>query len=464
MIRRGALGSVLVLLGGLVTQMIPAANPVASAPLLQPLRESSSGRMVGLLVVVAGLTLIGSAWLRLIAATHPDTGAGLESRVRLARLAALAWSLPLLLAPPLFSRDAWSYAAQGALTRMHLSPYVWTPSILDGQIRDAVDPLWMDTPAPYGPLPLAWGAGVASITDSPWLMAVGHRTLALIGLALLAWATPRLARAAGQDAARASALVLASPLTIAHGVGGVHNDLVMAGLMAMALAVTLQRWWVLGAVLAGAAAAVKLPGGLVGIGVALASLPLAAAYVPRLRRLVSVGAIAVATLVGSGVAIGVGIGWIHALGAPASIATPLSLTTQVGRLVGQVDEVRTLGLAVVAAGLVHFAMRGRTGDPAAAVRGVAIATTALVVLSPAVREWYLLWALPFLAAVPWRRPIEQLIRDLALVLGMVAPLDSSLRGAPAEVMLVLGLVVLAVIRLRRQAGRTQPTSGTSVAA
>lgn len=448
MIARGALGSALLLLGGLVTQVIPASSPIASAPLLAPLRSSASGRMLGLVVVVGGLALLGSAWLRLLAATHPDTGLPVADRVRTTRVAGLVWSLPLLVAPPLFSRDGWSYAAQGALTHLGLSPYVWTPGIFDGQIKEAVDPLWWNTPAPYGPLPLAWGSQVAAITDNPWLMVTGHRVLALLGLALLAWATPRLARAGGMDAGRASALVLACPLTIAHGIGGAHNDLVMAGLMATALACACRRRWVLGALLTGAAAAVKLPGGLVGIGVALVSLPVAAALPARLGRLAVVAIAATGVLVGSGVAIGVGTGWVHALGAPALVATPLSVTTQLGLLTGQVSLVRALGLALVTAGTAWWSLRGRTGDPAAAVRSVGLVAAGLVLLSPAVREWYLLWPLPFLAAVPWRRPVEQLIRDLALVLGIAAPLDSSLRGAPVEIGIVLTLVVLSVVRLR----------------
>ena len=48
-----------------------------------------------------------------------------------------------MVAPPLFSRDGWSYAAQGELTRLGLSPYVWGPGILDGPIIEAVDPRWM---------------------------------------------------------------------------------------------------------------------------------------------------------------------------------------------------------------------------------------------------------------------------------------------------------------------------------
>src|SRR6478609_1212368 len=120
---RGVLGSVLVLLGGLITQVLPWSSPVAGAPVLEPLRDTTEGRMAGLVVVMAGLALLGSAWLRLLAVTHPYTGPDTGSatgqdpldRLRVARTAGLVWSLPLLLAPPLFSRDGWSYAAQGAL-------------------------------------------------------------------------------------------------------------------------------------------------------------------------------------------------------------------------------------------------------------------------------------------------------------------------------------------------------------
>ncbi|MEP9363063.1 polyprenol phosphomannose-dependent alpha 1,6 mannosyltransferase MptB [Nocardioides sp. CN2-186] len=478
MITRGAVGSVLVLLGGLVTQVLPWSSPMADAPLLGTMRESTTGRMIGLVVVVAGLALLGSAWLQLLRATHPNTGLPTGQRLKTVHVAALSWSAPLLLAPPLFSRDGWSYAAQGALTHIGLSPYIWTPSIFDGQIREGVDPLWLNTLTPYGPLPLAWGSFVAGITDNPWLMVVGYRVLALVGLAILARAVPRLARATGQDVARASALVIACPLTIAQGVGGVHNDLIMAALMAAALAVALDHSWVLGAVLAGAAAAVKVPGGVVAIGVALVSLPLLAGLFPRLRRLTAVGAVAVAVLVGSGALIGVGTGWIHALGTPGIVRTPLSLTTQVGVLLGHVDGhalaiVRTLGLAVAAALVAWFALRGRTGDRASAVRTTANLATAVVLLGPAVHGWYLLWALPFLAACAWGPPIDALVRDAALLLGIIAPLDSSLRGAPTEIIVVAALVIATAIRLRLshrepqaappQAGVPQRLSGSSLA-
>ncbi|GAA1124376.1 polyprenol phosphomannose-dependent alpha 1,6 mannosyltransferase MptB [Nocardioides aquiterrae] len=391
MIARGLLGSLLVALGGLVTGVLPWSSPVATFPLLEPLRSSPEGHTVGLVLTTTGVALLAVAWL------------GLLADPRSVHLATAAWSLPLLLAPPLFSRDGWSYAAQGVLTHLGLSPYVWTPSIFEGPLREGVDPLWMWSPAPYGPVPLGWGSLVAGLTDDPWLLVVGYRVLALLGLALLAWAVPRLARAAGTDPARAAAVVLASPLTIVHGVGGVHNDLVMAALMAAALAAALDGRWVAGAALAGAAAAVKIPGGAVAIGVALVSLAPLAGLLPRLRRLTSVALLAVAVVVATGIAVGVGIGWVHALGTPGQVRTPLSVTTQLGELVGQVGALRALGLAVALGYAGWVALRGRTGEPAYAVCAVARVTTALVVLSPAVHAWYLFWALPFLATARWSR-------------------------------------------------------------
>lgn len=138
---------------------------------------------------------------------------------------------------------------------------------------EAVDPRWMDTPTPYGPLPLAWGAVAATLTQDPWLLVIAHRGLGLLGLALLAYAVPRLASRARLDPAYASVLVLPSPLMLTHGVAGVHNDLVMVGLMSAALVVACEGAWFPAAALGGAAAAVKLPGGLVCVGIALVALP-----------------------------------------------------------------------------------------------------------------------------------------------------------------------------------------------
>ncbi len=109
--------------------------------------------------------------------------------------------------------------------------------------------MWRWTPTPYGPVPLLWGDLVADLTSEPHLLLLGYRLLALLGLALLVWALPRLARWDGVDPARAAALALPSPLLVAHGVGGLHHDLLVVGLVAAALVLARRhggcwaRWW-----------------------------------------------------------------------------------------------------------------------------------------------------------------------------------------------------------------------------
>ncbi|GHJ59976.1 hypothetical protein NOK12_24940 [Nocardioides sp. OK12] len=434
-LRLGVVGSVLVLLGGLVISAVPRSSWVADLAW----RHSMPGRMSGLVVVVGGLGLLSAAWVRLWRAAghgHADLHA--------VRRATVLFVLPLLVAPPLFSRDGWSYAAQGELTRLGLSPYTWGPGVLSGPVVEAVDPRWLATPTPYGPLPLLWGSGTARLVDSPWAMVVGHRLLALVGLALLAWALPRLAAWTRHDPAFVSALVLPSPLVLAHGVGGLHNDLLMVGLGAAALVVAAERGWVLGAATGGLAAAVKLPGGLVCLGVVLVTLHAGAGLRERLGRVAQVGLVSVAVLVGVGVVAGTGSGWVHALGVPGTVHTPLALSATVELLL---PGTRLLAQVVAVGLVVLLALGAPTGDGAAALRTTALALTATVLLSPVVHPWYALWCLPLAAACHLRGRALALLLWFSFALGITAPLDSELRGLHVAIALTLTMVVGLAIAL-----------------
>lgn len=454
---RGFVGTTLVLVGGLVVSTLPASSPLLEVDVLSTLRASEAGRMAALTLIMLGLGLVALQWLTMCRHVAHAEGEDREDALALVRHATILWSAPLVLAPPLFSRDGWSYAAQGMLAHVGLSPYEYGPSALHGPIVQAVDPRWMDTITPYGPVTLSLGSVGAGITGNPWLLVVGHRMLALVGLALLAWAVPRLAHWGCVNPALASGIVLASPLMLSNGVGGLHNDLLMVGLMAAALVVAAQWGWAAGAVVGGLAAAVKVPGGLVCIGVVLLTLPVAARAGQRLRHLASVGAVSVGTLVGLGVLTHLGIGWVHGLAVPGTVITPFTSTAMVGGagdwFAGMLDlglpDATFLDLArkggtaatLVIAGWV--ALSWRTADRAAAVRGVAVAMLAAVVLSPVVHPWYLLWATPFLATI--RLPRVGLVGLLAgsLILGLAAPLDPSLHGA--YVAIALCSMLLAVL-------------------
>ena len=88
--------------------------------------------------------------------------------------------------------------------------------MLRGPIVEAVDPRWMDTITPYGPIPVWIGSLGAEVTGNPWLLVVVHRGAALGGLVLLSWAVPRLAGWAGLNPALSAAVVLASPLMLTN--------------------------------------------------------------------------------------------------------------------------------------------------------------------------------------------------------------------------------------------------------
>lgn len=451
----------LVLLGGLVVATIPPSAAVAHVDALELLRGSAVGRMGGLVVVLVGLGLLASGWLHLCRACARAEDRDQQALLARVRVATVAWSVPLLVAPPLFSRDGWSYAAQGTLAHRGISPYEfgpWSlvgPRSVPGPIVEGVDARWMATPAPYGPVPLIGGDLAAGLTADPWLLVVAHRLMALAGLVLLAWAVPRLARWCGANPALASCLVLASPLMVANGVAGLHNDLLMVGLVAAALVVAREHGWWAGAVLGGLAGGVKLPGGLVGVAVVLVTLPAAASVATRLRHAARVAIVAAAALVLPGVVWGLGIGWFGALAVPGTVLTPLSLPTLVGgwldlvaratgagtpdgtfldlvRLLAQVGIVGVVGRALV---------RLPAGDPRQSVRALALVMGATVALSPVVHLWYFLWVVPFVAVQRLGRSAMAALVALSLVAGLVAPMDSSLHGAYLAI--VIGSLVVA---------------------
>jgi hypothetical protein len=243
---------------------------------------------------------------------------------------------------------------------------------------------------------------------------------------------------------------------LANGVAGLHNDLLMVGLMAAALVVAAERGWFWGAALAGLAAGVKAPGGLVCLGIVLVSLPAGARLADRMRRTGGVAAVSAGVLLGLGAVTGLGAGWLHGLAVPAAVSTPLSLTTMVGTgLAGLTGAEVFHGLTRVVGGLAAFVLGGwylaarPTGRRDVALAAVGTTVFAFVVLSPVVHIWYFLWAVPFLATRPLTRVAMTALVALSVVGGLVAPLDSSLHGAYLVivfgVMLVAGLVALLLL-------------------
>ena len=141
-VKIGFAGTTLILLGSLTPAYLPQNSPWWG-PMRALRLDSTPAKIAGTFVVVAGILLLVDGWFRLRPAAY-------EHVKHWAVL--LIWSLPFLLAPPIFSHDAYSYAAQGWMLVNDVNPYEGGPGILPGAFADQVAWVWRYTPAPYGPL------------------------------------------------------------------------------------------------------------------------------------------------------------------------------------------------------------------------------------------------------------------------------------------------------------------------
>ena len=225
----GATGTVLMAIGALGA----GARPVVQDPTfgVRLLNLPSRIQTVSLTMTTTGAVMMALAWLMLGRFVH---GPRRMSRSQLDRTL-LLWMLPLLIAPPMYSKDVYSYLAQSQIARNGLDPYQVGPAPglgLDHVFTSSVPSLWRETPAPYGPLFLWIGDGISALTGENIVAAVlSHRLVVLIGVGLIVWATPRLARRCGVAEVTALWLGAANPLLLMHLVAGIHNEALMLGLM-----------------------------------------------------------------------------------------------------------------------------------------------------------------------------------------------------------------------------------------
>ncbi|WP_203700878.1 polyprenol phosphomannose-dependent alpha 1,6 mannosyltransferase MptB [Asanoa iriomotensis] len=366
----GLVGVAVVAAGAYGAGALPGRDPGAG---LRGPGTPEFGFWLGLAGWVVGLAIMSGAWWRI------GRRLGAVGNRWLFTTGAL-WALPLLLAPPLASRDVYSYACQGEIWRSGLDPYA--VGAVDGgcQWAGAVPDLWQHTPAPYGSVGVALSGVAAAVAravggpaDHQLLVAVAVlRVVALVGGLLIAVYAGRLARAVGVAPEAARWLGLLSPLVAVHLVSGAHNDALTAGLIVAALAVSVPaagRMWAAGGGAHGAAstkngelspwgsalAAGAFLGLAVGVKVtAVIALPFVVMLVAGRR--IRLGAkpwptiaLAATAVTGSGALVfaaaslgtGLGLGWVRALSDTGSLVQWTSLPTGLGMTAGYV--LRTAG-------------------------------------------------------------------------------------------------------------------------
>jgi len=406
----GLTASLLMVLGGFGAGGILVRDPLLSNSALGFWRYGH-GRELATVLIYLGVALLAWAWVRL----GREVLAG-RTRGRAVLTTACVWLAPMLFSPPLFTRDIFSYLAQGSLPLAGLDPYTVGPEAIPGILTDNVHYFWQDTPAPYGPLFILEAKTIAGLIGDDMILGVILMRLALLpGLALLLWALPELTRRLGGRVPVALWIAVANPVMIIHMVGGGHNDLLVVGLLTAGSLIALRGGFAAGIALATAAMAVKASAGLT-----LPFLVLVwAAHLqgPRRARILKATAagVGVFTVVfgACSLAAGVGLGWLPALSAPSMIVNWMSIPTGVGELahsvVGWVVEVPKQPFINIArilggAALLYITCRqwwaARGGGPDA-IRRAGIVLLAASVLSPATLPWYVSWGMGFLAMAAW---------------------------------------------------------------
>jgi alpha-1,6-mannosyltransferase len=476
----GATGTVMMAIGALGA----GARPVVQDPTfgVRLLNLPSRIQTVSLTMTTTGAVMMALAWLML---GRFAVGNRRMSRGDLDRTL-LLWILPLLIAPPMYSKDVYSYLAQSQISRNGLDPYRVGPASglgLGHVFTLSVPSLWRDTPAPYGPLFLWIGRGISGLTGENIVAAVlCHRLVVLVGVTLIVWATPRLARRCGVAEVSALWLGAANPLLIMHLVAGIHNEALMLGLMLAGAEFALRGidsprlmptswrpnadWEPLGMLLAGSilivlSSQVKLPS-LLALG--FVTVALAHRCGGNLRALLLAGggmtALSLAVMGLVGWASGLGFGWIYTLGTAnvvrswMSPPTLLALGTgQVGILLGLGDHTtavlaltRAIGVLIImvmVTWLLLAVFRGRLHP----IGGLGVALGITVLLFPVVQPWYLMWAIIPLAAWATRTGFREAVIVVTLVVGIFGPTANGDRFALFQIVdaTLASLIIVALI-------------------
>jgi len=478
----GATGTVLMGIGALGA----GARPVVQDPTfgVRLLNLPSRMQTVSLTMTTTGAVMMALAWLML---GRFALGSRRMSRSQLDRTL-LLWMLPLLIAPPMYSKDVYSYLAQSQISRIGLNPYKVGPAPglgLDHVFTLSVPSLWRETPAPYGPLFLWIGRGISTLTGENIVAAVlCHRVVVLIGVGLIVWATPRLARRCGVAEVSALWLGAANPLLMMHLVAGIHNEALMLGLMLTGTEFALRgidgaagsvrlasgaagpaasssgaagpllprplhwphareqwaQWTPLGMLLAGTvlitmSSQVKLPG-LLALG--FVAMALASRWggtiKPFFQASALMASVSLAVMALIGRVSSLGFGWIFTLGTAnvvrswMSPPTLLALGTgQVGILLGLGDHTtavlsltRAMGVLIISITVTWLLLSVLRGR-LHPVGGLGVALGATVLLFPVVQPWYLLWAIIPLAAWATRPGFRIATIAVTLIVGIFGP-------------------------------------------
>ncbi|MGH9006219.1 MAG: polyprenol phosphomannose-dependent alpha 1,6 mannosyltransferase MptB [Acidimicrobiales bacterium] len=328
------------------------------------------------------------------------------------------WSVPLLIGPPNFSKDVYSYIGQGLIAHRGLNPYRVSPSVLGpGPLLNSIASVWQKSPAPYGPFFVEIARGITAVVGRSIVQEVlVMRALEIAGMALMVAFVPRLAKQLGSDPGVALWLGVLSPLVLLSFMASGHNDCLMVGLMVAGVSLSLDGRRTVGLVLCSLGALIKAPAAAAVLFLAVDELRLS----ERGRRMGAVVAKVIAvplvTVVVVTLSSGLGWRWLQPqnLRIPAQLridATPtVSIGVAISRILGlvrihvsqagTVTVVQAIGGVIAVAAAVWLIVNLRHDN---VVRVLAVLLLVVVLAGPTLWPWYLTWGLVLLAATPSQR-------------------------------------------------------------
>lgn len=429
------------------------------------------GKTLSSIAFWLGVALMVISWVQVGRTLHADTS--FDRPTRALGWASLIQSAPLMIAVPLYSRDVYAYLAQGALLRDGFNPYSDGPVVRPGPLLDSMAQVWATTTAPYGPAFMSLTRAVTTVTGDQAIIGVLVMRVVLIpGLLLTLWALPRLARHFGTDPAVAIWVIALNPLVLIHLVGGPHVELLMMGVLIAGITLVVQRHHVAGVSVLALAASIKITAGIAipfvlwiwlahiredrstsgeTDGTAARIRPADVAGVLAWIIGLSAAIFGVLTLL-----VGHGFGWLLGLTWAAKIINWLTIPTAMAHLTTFVSSpfvslpllpvleiARSIGSVVLAVTLVGLWVRFRRSERDA-VKGMAWAMFAVLLLEPSTLPWYYTWALVIAAVFTIdRRGLVAIVAFSVFLLQVFGPSDDIFMYEITDVLVAVALSALA---------------------
>ncbi len=400
--RLGQLGLACVLTSGLLlclaaskTNALLPINALATVPSMAG-AFAHLGFYLPAGAVLAALTLMFIGYVLVV-----HNADRLSPRAVLATIGAFV--LIVLLAPPLFSTDLFSYQEYARMFfGLHVNPYTHDSLVLSG--AGSQDPLypyigskWINTPTVYGPL-FTLISGLfknTSNTAHVAFSAYAYKTIAAVSCAGIVYMMWKSAKLRGLNPVRGAALFGLNPLVVLYGIGGGHNDLLMMVFSTAAIWALLSRREHSSGALTVAAAAIKLTGGIF-LPFALAGNPGLAAG-PRRRKVALGAAVAIVVTIGVGIAV-FGTGLTHMFHTLSTVQGEGGWQSVPGFFYTALDWKSASHLISLLFGLAFVLICGRLlwrvhRNELDWLDGAAWATFWLLMATSSILPWYVTWML-----------------------------------------------------------------------